>query len=244
MQNDPILKILHVSHFFDEEHKKPLEVLNNVSFEVTSGEFVSLVGPSGSGKSTLLRIIAGFLKPSDGRIEMATEKISMVFQNFAIFPWLNVRENIEFGLKMRGVAEKERRHIVNEKIEEVGLVGCEGKYPKELSGGMRQRVGIARALAMSPELLLMDEPFSNLDALTAEKLRQDLMEIWLKYKMTVVMVTHLIEEAVEMSDRVLVFSTRPAKLKTSHAVDLPYPRNKRSDEFYKIADKISSEIKL
>lgn len=244
MPNEHILKISHVFHHFSEGPKKPFEVLKDVSFEVGRGEFVSLVGPSGSGKSTLLRIIAGLLKPSAGRLELATGKLAMVFQNFAVFPWLNARENIEFGLKMRGVDVKKRRRIAAEKIKEVGLSGFGEKYPKELSGGMRQRVGIARALAVSPELLLMDEPFSNLDAFTAEKLRQDLAEIWQKYRMTVVMVTHLIEEAIEMSDKVLVFSDRPASLKTSCLIDLARPRNKRSEDFYKIADRIASEIKL
>jgi NitT/TauT family transport system ATP-binding protein len=182
------------------------------------------------------------VKPTSGLLELGSSKIAMVFQNFAIFPWLTAYENIEFGLKMKGINVRERKKIVHEKIKEVGLSGFENKYPKELSGGMRQRVGIARALAVNPEILLVDEPFSSLDAFTAEKLRKDLLAIWLQYKMTVVMVTHLVEEAVQLSDRVLVLSPRPAGIKLELAIPLKYPRDKRSQEFYALVDKIVAEI--
>ncbi len=196
MQNDFILKVNDLSHSFNEENKRNFDVIKNVSFSVKKGEFLSIVGPSGSGKSTLLRIIAGLIQPTRGSVELNTDKRAMVFQNFAIFPWLTVHDNIGFGLKMANITKKERKAIVSEKIKEVGLTGFDKKYPKELSGGMRQRVGIARALAVNPELLIMDEPFSSLDTFTAEKLRSDLLDIWNKYKMTVVMVTHLVEEAL------------------------------------------------
>jgi NitT/TauT family transport system ATP-binding protein len=242
MENNLALKISHLRHSFLEEGRRKLEVVKDISFEVRKGEFLSIVGPSGGGKSTLLRIIAGLIKQTSGSLESGSDKMAMVFQNFAIFPWLTVHENIEFGLKMNGIPARERRSIAREKIKEVGLTGFEDKYPKELSGGMRQRVGIARALAVSPEILLVDEPFSSLDAFTAEKLREDLLAIWLRYRMTVVMVTHLVEEAVQLSDRILVLSPRPAAIKLEMDVPLVRPRNKRSQEFYAIADRITGEI--
>ncbi len=245
-----IISIKNLFHSFSEEDNsssvgqagKKLEVLRDINFEVGRGEFLSIVGPSGGGKSTLLRILAGFIQPTRGIIEKDYKKLSMVFQNFAIFPWLTVVENIEFGLKMSGISTKERARIVQEKIKEVGLVGFEHKYPKELSGGMRQRVGIARALALNPDVLLMDEPFSSLDTFTAEKLRQEVMEIWLKYKMTVVMVTHLVEEAVELSDRIVVLSSLPGTVKFELNINLTRPRNKRSVEFFSLVDKVSAQI--
>ncbi len=242
MENNLLLKISHLHHSFPEEGKKKLEVIKDVSFEVWKGEFLSIVGPSGGGKSTLLRIIAGLVKQTGGSLELGSNKMAMVFQNFAIFPWLTVYENIEFGLKMNGIAARERRNVVQEKIKEVGLAGFEDKYPKELSGGMRQRVGIARALAVNPEILLVDDPFSSLDSFTAEKLREDLLGIWLRYKMTVVMVTHLVEEAVQLSDRVLVLSPRPARIKLEMDISLERPRDRRSGEFYALVDKITAEI--
>lgn len=242
MENNLALKILHLHHSFLEEGKKKLEVIKDVSFEVRKGEFLSIVGPSGGGKSTLLRIIAGLIKQTSGSLELGSDKMAMVFQNFAIFPWLTVYENIEFGLKMGGMSVRERGNVVREKIKEVGLAGFEDKYPKELSGGMRQRVGIARALAVNPEILLVDEPFSSLDAFTAEKLREDLLDIWLRYKMTAIMVTHLVEEAVQLSDRVLVLSPRPARIKLEMDILLERPRDMRSERFYAIADEIAGGI--
>jgi len=237
-----ILKVEGLSHQFILQDGKHLPVMHDVSFSVPEGEFVSLVGPSGCGKSTLLKMIAGLLKPDHGTIESHAQKMSVVFQNFAIFPWLNVLDNVEFGLKMEGRPAKERRRIALEKISEVGLSGFEDKYPAELSGGMKQRVGIARALAVSPDLLLLDEPFSSIDALTAERLRADLLSIWTKYKMTVVLVTHLVEEAIELSDRVIVFSARPTTVKKEFTIDLPRPRSKRSPEFFALLDKVTADI--
>ncbi len=244
MRNNPILKIDNLSLHFIEEGRKHFEVLKNVSFDVGEGEFLSIVGPSGSGKSTLLRIIAGLIKPTHGVLKLNTDKLAMVFQNFAVFPWLTVHKNIEFGLKMSGVAEKERKPIVLEKIKEVGLVGFDKNYPKELSGGMRQRVGLARALAINPELLVMDEPFSSLDTFTAKKLREDILEIWHRYKMTVIMVTHLVEEALQMSDRIIVLSRRPAEIKQILEVNLSRPRDTRSGQFFSLLDQITAQIEL
>lgn len=240
MENN-ILSVEHIQHTFPED-KKRFEAIRSVSFSVKPGSFTAIVGPSGGGKSTLLRIIAGLIKPTHGNVKITTNKVSLVFQNFALFPWLTAFENIEFGLKMKGVNKMGRHKIVHEKIAEVGLVGFEHKYPKELSGGMRQRVGIARALAVSPDLLLMDEPFSSLDTFTAEKLRADLLAIWLKYKMTIVMVTHLIEEAIQLADEIIVLSKRPAEVKSTTTINLPRPRNTRSHEFFHLVDQLTTQI--
>ncbi len=238
-----ILELKSISHSLTvAETGKREQVLHEISFEVPYGEFVSIVGPSGCGKSTLLRIIAGLQKPKHGKVHNEAKKMAMVFQNFAIFPWLSVEENVEFGLRMADIPEKERRSKVRELVHEVGLSGFEGKRPRELSGGMRQRVGIARALAVSPDLLLMDEPFSSLDEFTSERLRDELARLWQKYKMTVVMVTHLVEEAIELSDRIIVLSSRPGSLRKIETVHLPHPRQKRSEEYFTLFDTIVSEI--
>src|ERR1035437_9928262 len=241
--NKPNITVKDLSHSYtNEETGEKMHVLKDVSFEICPGEFVSLVGPSGCGKSTLLKLIAGLITVKYGNIELDRSKISFVFQDFALLPWLTVKENIEFGLKMRNLPLRERERIAMEKIAEVGLSGSAHKHPSELSGGMKQRVGIARAIAMSPDILLMDEPFSSLDMLTAEKLRGELMDIWLKYKMTIVMVTHLVEEAVELSDRVLVFHPRPTSVKKSFDIIIPRPRDKRSKEYFELCDQIEGNI--
>jgi NitT/TauT family transport system ATP-binding protein len=238
-----IISASNVSYrYFDEESGEYLDVVKNVSLNIYPGEFVSLVGPSGCGKSTILKILSGLIKIKKGSVVSEAKKIAMVFQNFALFPWLSVKENIEFGLKMEGVPKSEREKIVAKKIEEVGLAGFENKYPIELSGGMKQRVGIARALAINPDILLMDEPFSSLDILTAEKLRAELLDIWLKYKVTIIMVTHLVEEAVELSDRIFVFGPRPTFVKDIIEVKITRPRNERSKDYYDLVDKISKQI--
>ena len=243
MPTKPILSTKDISYVYrNEETGERLDVLKNISFDVYPGEFVSIIGPSGCGKSTLLKILTDLIELKKKNVISNSKEISMVFQNFALFPWLTVHENIAFGLKMKGVPKAERNKIVMEKIQEVELSGFEHKYPYELSGGMKQRVGIARALAVSPDLLYMDEPFSSLDALTAERLRGMLMGIWLKYKMTVVMVTHLVEEAVELSDRVIIFSQRPAYVKKILEIKMERPRNKRSKEYYDLVDAIESQI--
>ncbi len=241
--NSPILSTKDISYEYkNDESGVVLDVLKNISISVYPGEFVSIIGPSGSGKSTLLKIVTGLIKAKKGSITSESKEMAMVFQNFALFPWLTVNENIAFGLKMQGVKKNEIEKIVKEKIEEVELSGFENEYPSQLSGGMKQRVGIARALALNPDLLLMDEPFSSLDEITAEKLRAKLMEIWLKYKMTVIMVTHLVEEAVELSDRVIVVSQRPAHVKDTLTIDMERPRNKRSQKYFDLVDAIKKNI--
>ncbi len=243
MQNKSIVSITNISYIYkDEETGEHLHVLNNISIEIPRGEFVSIIGPSGCGKSTFLKILSKLIKTKKGNIVSDSKEMAMVFQNFALFPWLTVKENIEFGLKMKGIPKEERNKIAMEKLIEVELSGFENKYPNELSGGMRQRVGIARALAVHPDLLLMDEPFSSLDEVTAEHLRIKLLEIWQKYKMTIVMVTHLVEEAVELSDKIIVFSQRPARVLDTIEVKFERPRDKRSKEYYDLIDQVEKKI--
>lgn len=250
MTDSAVLKVVNVTKSFPVDDHSLLAV-SDVSFEVEKGEFLAIVGPSGCGKSTLLRIIAGLEKQTSGEVDFEGERVvagdmksAFIFQHFALFPWMNVRENIAFGLKMRGDSKADIKRLVDEQIREVDLEGFDKKHPKELSGGMKQRVGIARALAVSPKLLLMDEPFSALDAFTAEALRLDLLQIWKKHRMTVVMVTHLVEEAVELADRVIVFTPRPGKVEEIVSVDIERPRNKRSQEFYDLVDRLTEMVKV
>src|SRR6202008_3883419 len=204
------------------------------------------------GKSTLLRIVSGLLQPSAGDVLWRgrpvvgpTEGVAMVFQSFALFPWLTVQENVELGLEARGVPRAEREKRAEQAIDLIGLGGFESAYPKELSGGMRQRVGLARALVVHPDLLLMDEPFSALDVLTAETLRTDLIDLWVEGRLplkSVLMVTHNIEEAVLMCDRILVFSSNPGRVAVEIKVDLPHPRNRLDPVFRKLVDSIYARM--
>ncbi|MEK7566721.1 MAG: ABC transporter ATP-binding protein [Patescibacteria group bacterium] len=251
MNENFAIKVNGLDHFFSSDDSRKMEVLRNVSFTVKPGEFSAILGPSGCGKSTLLRILAGMIKPAGGRIDFAdnnkgfkNNELAMIFQSFAIFPWLNVYENVEFGLKMKNTPAVERAKKVEEHVKEIGLVGFEKTYPKDLSGGMKQRVGIARALAVEPRLLFMDEPFSSLDAFTANELRQDVLKIWLQDKITILMVTHLVDEAVEMADTVLVMTPRPGQVEAVVPIDLPRPRNRRSKEFFSLVDKIMDIVKI
>ncbi|MBV8185228.1 MAG: nitrate/sulfonate/bicarbonate ABC transporter ATP-binding protein, partial [Hyphomicrobiales bacterium] len=206
------------------------------------------LGRSGSGKSTLLRSIAGLIKPTSGTITFGgapvvgcAEGVAMVFQSFALFPWLTVLENVEIGLEARGISATERRKSALAAIDLIGLDGFENAYPKELSGGMRQRVGLARALVVHPQVLLMDEPFSALDVLTAETLRTDLIDLWSEGRMpikSILMVTHNIEEAVLMCDRVLVFSSNPGRIDADIKIDLPRPRARTEAAFRELVDRI------
>lgn len=230
----------------------PFSVIEDVSFEVVGGEFLALVGPSGCGKSTLLRVIAGLTPPSSGEIVYDGRLVSqvnldcaMVFQSFALLPWLTVLENVELGLEARGLEPEVRRKKANFYIDKVGLDGYEGAYPRELSGGMKQRVGFARALAVEPKILLMDEPFSALDALTTINLREELIDLFRDPEILIsvaVMVTHTIDEAVELADRVLVFSAHPGRLLTDRKIDLPRPRDRRDPAFNEIVSEIFSLI--
>src|SRR5271170_2782127 len=223
-------------------------VLSDVSMSLKTGEIVALLGRSGSGKSTLLRLIAGLTRPTQGTVTISGEpvngpakEVAMVFQSFALFPWLDVLDNVEIGPRANGVPLDETRKRALKAIDTIGLDGFESAYPKELSGGMRQRVGFARALVMQPKILLMDEPFSALDVLTAETLRTDLLDLWQEGRIpikAILMVTHNIEEAVLMADRVLVLSSNPGRIASEIAVTLPHPRDRLDTEFRQLVEKI------
>jgi len=229
-----------------------LVVLDDVSVQIREGEIVGLLGRSGSGKSTLLRIISGLLEASAGKVQWCgkpvkgpCEGLSMVFQSFALFPWLTVLENVEIGLEAQGVAAAERRQRALQAIDLIGLDGFENAYPKELSGGMRQRVGFARALVVHPRLMLMDEPFSALDVLTAETLRTDIIDLWIEGRLpakSILMVTHNIEEAVLMCDRIMIFSSNPGRVAAEIKVDLMHPRNRLDPEFRALVDDIYARM--
>jgi NitT/TauT family transport system ATP-binding protein len=223
-------------------------VLDNVTLEVRAGEVVALLGKSGSGKSTLLRCIAGLTRPSAGSVRFHGSPLAgtnpgtaMVFQTFALLPWLTVRQNVELGLEARGIGPAERRARAERAIDLIGLDGFESAYPKELSGGMRQRVGFARALVVDPDVLLMDEPFSALDVLTAENLRGELLELWGSADFpirSIVIVTHNIDEAVLLADRVLILGSNPGHIKLELDIPLARPRDRHSDEFQAVVDRI------
>ena len=209
--------------------------LSDIDLAINDGEFVSLLGPSGCGKSTLLRIIAGLLPATEGRLHIDGKAINgpgperaVVFQDYALFPWLTVEDNVEFGLEARGVAPAERRKISAELLRVVGLAEFSKKFPHHLSGGMKQRVSIARALAIEPQILLMDEPFGALDAQTRSTLQEELLRIWRVYRKTVVFVTHSIEEALYLSDRIVIMTARPGRIKTIVNVPNDRPRDMTS----------------
>lgn len=244
----PLVAVRGVRKVFDKGTGTPLVVLDNVDFTMDSGEIVGLLGRSGSGKSTLLRTIAGLIRPSAGEVRYRDqppgtppEDLAMVFQSFALFPWLTVLENVEVGLEARGVPAAERRQRAIAAIDLIGLDGYESAYPKEMSGGMRQRVGLARAVVMHPKVLLMDEPFSALDVLTAETLRTDLLDLWAEGRMpieSILMVTHNIEEAVLMCDRIVIFGSNPGRVISEIRVTMPQPRNRLAPEFRALVEDI------
>jgi NitT/TauT family transport system ATP-binding protein len=229
-----------------------ITVLDGIDLSIQTDEFIAIVGPSGCGKTTLLRIINGLITPTSGRVLYRGKPLNgvnlgcaMVFQSFALLPWLTVRENVELGLEARGMDAEQRGRKANFFIDKVGLDGYEEAYPRELSGGMKQRVGLARAMAVEPELMLMDEPFSALDALTSVALREELLDLWRDTEIplrTLLLVTHIIEEAVELADRVIVLSNRPARILKDLAIPLKRPRNKKSEEFGQVVDEIFSLI--
>jgi NitT/TauT family transport system ATP-binding protein len=251
MINDalPILELKNVTRRFLLPQGE-VTVLEDISFKAFEGEFISIVGPSGAGKSTLLRMMNGLLGVSEGQVLYQGHSMpginfdtAMVFQNFGLLPWLTVSQNIELGLEAR---TKDRDLILNRVhryVSKVGLEGFEEAYPRELSGGMKQRVGLARALAVEPSLLLMDEPFSSLDVLTSINLRNELLDIWSdrdNVVNTMIMVTHNIEEAIELSDRIIVLSNRPGKVAGDLKIDLPRPRRKRDKRFIEYVDQVFS----
>ncbi len=252
VSNSPQPKIVvdHVSkQFWAKEGEVPVLALSNVTLEIQPNEFVSIVGRSGCGKTTLLNLIAGLLRPSQGQILIDGRPVNgpgpdrgMVFQQSALFPWLTALGNIEFGPQCMGMAKAKRRALAQELIELVRLTGFEDKFPHELSGGMQQRVAIARALAMDPDVLLMDEPFGALDELTRAEMQEELLRIWETHKKTVVFVTHSIVEALYLSDRVVVLSPHPGRLRQQVTVNLPRPRQRSSREFMEYYEGIHHAI--
>ncbi len=248
----PLIDLKDVSRSFAKANGDKLVVLENVDLTIRPREIVGLLGRSGSGKSTMLRIIAGLVKPSSGAatcrgkpIDGPPRGVAMVFQSFALFPWLTVLENVELGLDALSVAKAEQRKRALAAIDLIGLDGFESAYPKELSGGMRQRVGFARALVVHPDLLLMDEPFSALDVLTAETLRTDIIDLWIEGRLpmkSVLMVTHNIEEAVLMCDRILVFASNPGRIASEIKIELPHPRNRLDPQFRQLVDNIYARM--
>ncbi|MFZ0636120.1 MAG: nitrate/sulfonate/bicarbonate ABC transporter ATP-binding protein [Candidatus Acidiferrales bacterium] len=244
----PLIEARALEKFYTQPDGNRIQVISPTNLTVYPGRIIALLGPSGCGKSTLLRMLTGLAKPSAGEVLWhgrpvlgETPSVSIVFQSFALFPWLTVLENVEAPLEARGVPPIERHKRALRIIDSVGLDGFETAYPKELSGGMKQRVGVARALVVEPEVLFMDEPFSALDVLTAETLRGELLELWLGHKIptkAIFIVTHNIEEAVVLADRILVLGHNPAGLRADFDVDIPQPRDRKSAHFIELVDSI------
>ena len=248
----PLLKLRSVNKSFKSADGTDRLILENVDFTLNEGEIVALLGQSGSGKSTLLRIMAGLISADSGEVEYSGKRIygpvdgiSMVFQSFALFPWLSVQQNVELGLEARGIAPHLRAKKAKDAIELIGLEGFEGALPKELSGGMRQRVGIARAIVLEPEVLLMDEAFSALDVMTGEHLRDDILELWQTGDLptkSLLVVSHNIEEAVMMADRALIFSSNPGRVRFELPIKLERPREPKTIDIHRLVDRIYTEM--
>ena len=243
-----LLEALHIQMEYERRDRTKVRAIDDITLEVQKGEFVSLVGPSGCGKTTFLKIVAGLFPPTSGQILLQGRALApsshdraMVFQEASLFPWFSVARNVGYGLECQGVPEKEIAKRVEPFIEMVGLAGFEKHYPYELSGGMQQRANLARALVVDPEVLLMDEPFASLDAQTREMMQSELLDIWAKTGKTVLFITHQINEAVYLSDRVVVISARPGRVLDDIRIDMPRPRPlsvKRSAAFDAYEDRV------
>lgn len=246
MASNTLVQLEHITQSYGKRDRKFVAV-QDVNLTLVEGEFVVLLGPSGSGKSTLLRLITGLQSPTEGRVLYRGKPLvgvnpdaAIVFQSFALFPWLTVQENVEVALKARGVSPQERTTRAVALLDKVGMDGFETAYPRELSGGMRQKVGFARAMAVDPELLCLDEPFSALDVLSAEALRSELLELWLSGDIPtklILMVTHNIEEAILLADRIVVMDKQPGRIIADLRVTLPHPRNRKAAEFVEYVDR-------
>ena len=245
---EAIVRAEKIEKYYQQPNENRIQVISATDLEIYPGEILALLGPSGSGKSTMLRMLSGLSVPSAGRvfwhgkpIAQADVNVSIVFQSFALFPWLTVLQNVEGPLQARGVSAEERRERSMRMLDTVGLDGFEAAFPKELSGGMKQRVGFARALVLEPEVLFMDEPFSALDVLTADNLRSELLELWTKKTMpthAIFLVTHNIEEAVLLADRIVVLGRNPGRIRTDFRVQMPQPRDRKSEPFTQLVDYI------
>ena len=246
------LQVNRVSkEFVDRRTKSTVRALDEINLEVQKGEVICILGPSGCGKSTLLNIVAGFLPPSGGEVRVDGRPViepgpdrGFVFQEFALFPWRTVLENVEFGPVLKGMEKADRHARARELIQRIHLTGFEDKFPFELSGGMKQRVGIARALANDPEVLLMDEPFGALDAQTRRVMQEELLKLLGETKKTVLFVTHAIDEAIVLADRVVVMTARPGQVKAVLSVDLPRPRERTSPEFNELYRRMDDLIRV
>ena len=249
----PCIEARYLTLTFKPKNRDPVTALRGFDLQVAQGEFLSLVGPSGCGKSTFLNILLGLLKPDRGELSLNGKQINgpgqeraMVFQEFGLLPWRTVLANVELGLELKGMAPSIRRERALDLVKLMGLEGFHDHYPHELSGGMKQRVGLARALATEPEVLLMDEPFAALDAQTRDLMQAELLQIWERTKKTVLFVTHSIEEAAYLSDRVVVMTARPGRMKRVIKIDLPRPRDyemRLTPEFNDIKAQIWSTLK-
>lgn len=245
------ISIEKVSKTFTLKDKSTLTVLDKVDLYIKEGEFICLLGPSGCGKSTLLNLIAGFDTPSTGTIKIDGDTVTqpsidriVIFQNYGLLPWRNVIKNVELGLEAKKLKRKERRRIAEEYIKLVGLSDYKKHHPPQLSGGMQQRVALARALAVEPKILLMDEPFGALDAMTRMHMQDEIERIWQEKKKTIIFVTHDIEEAVFLADRIVIMTPSPGRVKTIIEVPLPRKRDRTSLDFLKIKDKVFTEFNL
>lgn len=248
-KNRFIIEVKNASKIFNRNGSEEVTAIEGVNFSIKNNEFVAIVGRSGCGKSTMLNIIAGLTDSTTGEVLINSKPVKdpgldrgIIFQHSGLFPWLTAIGNIEFGLRCVRVPKLERIKKAEELIKLVNLVGFEKKYPRELSGGMQQRVAIARAMALDPVILLMDEPFGALDQLTREQMQRELLKIWQKSKKTVIFVTHSIIEAIFLSDRVLVFNSRPGFVKKEFKIDMPRPRIESSQEFMKYYEEIYETI--
>ncbi len=246
-----LIEILSVTQSFVKPDGNTQKILDQINFNVKDGEILAILGKSGCGKSTLLRIIAGLVRPTRGKVKFNQEAhdtsfgISMIFQSFALFPWLTVLENVELGLEAMNIPATQRRKKALEAIDLIGLDGFESAMPRELSGGMKQRVGFARALVVEPKVMLMDEPFSALDILTSDTLKNDFLDLWSAKKTglkSVVIVTHSIEEAVMMADRVLILGANPGRVVSELQITLARPRNSQTQEFHSMVDRIYTKM--
>jgi NitT/TauT family transport system ATP-binding protein len=243
----------NVNLTFRPPNRGPVRALHNFDIDIREGEFLSIVGPSGCGKSTFLNVLLGLIQPDSGDVRMQGAPIAgpstnraMVFQEFGLLPWRTVKANIELGLELKGLGSAERARVSGPLIEMVGLAGFDGHFPHELSGGMKQRVGLARALATDPDVLLMDEPFAALDAQTRDLMQVELLRIWQQAKKTVLFVTHQIDEAIYLSDRVMVMTKRPGRAKKIFPIELPRPRDyemRVTPEFNELKLEIWNELK-
>jgi NitT/TauT family transport system ATP-binding protein len=250
MGGNIVIQIRNLSKVFEKD-KTRVEALSNLNLDVYPGEFFCITGPTGCGKTTLLRIIAGLESQSEGEVLLEGCKVTkpgadrgMVFQEFALFPWRTTWKNIEFGLEIKGIHPEERREIVERYVKLIGLQGFENAFPHQLSNGMKQRVAIARALANNPEVLLMDEPFGSLDAQTRNIMQRELLRIWEQTRKTVVFVTHSVDEAIYLADRIAVLTARPGKVKKIVEIKLSRPRERTSEEFYALRRPILQELEI